>query len=788
MQARTIVIGQNLKSQLDRLFSLGIPLNELVGFDEQCKEVVTKYKDVRSAMVVDLAGRIIFHNDRSQINKAITDKNTLSYINGDKDDPLAIRDFQQHDYNIVIPIFDINNRRIGAVIVKLPLEAILQKTKALIRYSAVVAIITLILGIGLLFSAINLWVNKPLTKLLLAIEEIGRKGVGFKGRVEVNSKDELGKLAHSFNRMTEDLQKITVSRDELIKEINERKRVEEALRNSEERFRQVASSSLEWIWEVDAGGRYTYSSPVVKDILGYKPEEVLGKYYYDFFVPEDKEQLMQDAKAAFEQRGTFSFFINRNLRKDGHIVILETSGVPLFDARGDLLGYRGVDRDITERKKAEERLQRVNRALKMISECNQAMIRVKDELEYLQKVCQTIVEHGDYHSCWVGFAFQDEAKSVKPVAWAGFEKGYLESLNITWQDTEGGRGPAGTAIRTGKPCIVKNILTDPNYAPWREEAIKWGYASCIVFPLSFSAESFGVLNIYASEPEIFDEEEVGLLTELSADVIFGVVALRTQAERKSAEEALEHAYEQLKTTQAQLVQSAKMASVGLLAGGVAHEINNPLTGVLNNVQLIRLMAGQRKDFNLDDFKTLLAVIEDSAQRCTKITRSLLDFSRASKGIFQKVSLNDITEKVISLIEHELRLENIIIQKDLAPDITLISGDLQLLQQVVFDIISNAKWAIKKKTEKEGGLITVKSEYNTETKQAFLYISDTGIGIPEENLERIFEPFFTTKSVGEGTGLGLSIVYNIIKQHNGTIEVESEVGKGATFKISLPAST
>jgi len=260
------------------------------------------------------------------------------------------------------------------------------------------------------------------------------------------------------------------------------------------------------------------------------------------------------------------------------------------------------------------------------------------------------------------------------------------------------------------------------------------------------------------------------------------------AELREKEEDLRVTYGQLKATQAQLIQSAKMASVGLLAGGVAHEINNPLTGVLNNVQLIRMMAGQKKDFNMDDFKELLAAVENSALRCKNITQALLNFSHASKGLFKPLSLNEIIDKVFILIEHELKLENISIRKELQPDLPQIKGDSQLLQQIIFDIVNNAQWAIQNKSAEKNGNIILKTQYNPEKKAIVLSISDDGLGIPKENLDKIFEPFFTTKQVGEGTGLGLSIVYNIIEAHRGSIEVESETGKGATFRISLPVST
>jgi len=272
------------------------------------------------------------------------------------------------------------------------------------------------------------------------------------------------------------------------------------------------------------------------------------------------------------------------------------------------------------------------------------------------------------------------------------------------------------------------------------------------------------------------------------NALLGIVCIANDiTERKKAEAELKNAYEQLKDAQSQLVQTAKMASVGTLAGGVAHEINNPLTGVLNNVQLIKMMAGRKKDFDMNDFRELLDVIEQSAGRCKKITQSLLAFSRSSKGLFQAVSLNKIVEDVLVLAGYELELQNIVIKKDFQSDLPDVLGDPQLLQQVVLDIISNAKWAIRKKGGKENGRIDIMTRHEKGQKDVYLYVSDNGIGITENNMAKIFEPFFTTKDVGEGTGLGLSIVYSIIRAHNGVIEAEGASDKGATFKIRLPAA-
>ena len=250
---------------------------------------------------------------------------------------------------------------------------------------------------------------------------------------------------------------------------------------------------------------------------------------------------------------------------------------------------------------------------------------------------------------------------------------------------------------------------------------------------------------------------------------------------------LEEANKDLKRTQAQLIQTAKMASIGQLAAGLAHEINNPLTGVLNNVQLIKMeMESKTEALSPAELKEVLDVIEESALRCKKITQSLLDFSHASKAAIQPILVNEIVEKVINLISYELRLQNIIIQTGFSGQLPLIQGNPQLLQQVFMNLIANSQWAIKKKSGTEGGTITIKTEYDSPKDRVNIYLSDAGIGMSSETVNRLFEPFFTTKEIGEGTGLGLSVLYGIIQGHKGTIEVESEIGKGTTFKISLPA--
>ncbi len=188
---------------------------------------------------------------------------------------------------------------------------------------------------------------------------------------------------------------------------------------------------------------------------------------------------------------------------------------------------------------------RVDRARQALSRCSQALIRAGDEPQFLGELCRVIVEVAGYRLCWVGYAEHDEAKSVRPVAHAGYEDGYLETVRVTWADTERGHGPVGTAIRTREPAVLRDLARDPDFAPWRAEALRRGYASVIGLPLLSGPEVLGALAIYAAEPDAFDEDEVQLLRELADDLTYGIVALRTRAAHRRAEEALRLAFDEL---------------------------------------------------------------------------------------------------------------------------------------------------------------------------------------------------------------------------------------------------
>jgi PAS domain S-box-containing protein len=210
-----------------------------------------------------------------------------------------------------------------------------------------------------------------------------------------------------------------------------------------------------------------------------------------------------------------------------------------FIAVTSVLLWLLATRFLSQVRAAEEALHRLNRKLQAISNCNQTLLRATDEQSLLEQICRIVCEEAGYRMAFVAYAEHDEAKSVRPVVWSGAEEGYLATVGFTWADTELGRGPTGTAIRSGKTCCTEDFATDPRVAPWRESALQHGYRSGIALPLKDeNGNAFGSLTIHSAQPNAFTPEEIRLLEELAADLAFGIVTLRSGAARQRAEEAL----------------------------------------------------------------------------------------------------------------------------------------------------------------------------------------------------------------------------------------------------------
>ena len=679
-----------------------------------------------------------------------------------------------------------------------------------------------------------------------------------------------------------------------IEDITERRRLEDLLTESEERYRRLFETANDGIVLLEKReGNITHANPAAEKMLGYSKEEYIGKKLQDIGVSID----MSDFPAIMQSLNRCGI-INYN-----NVLVKTRSGQDIYTdiymVDRAKLAQCNI-RDVTERKQKEEDIQRLHRTLLARSKSSKALIRADDEAWYLNEVCRIIVEDCGHALVWIGFAEHDEDRTVRPVAHSGFDEGYLDSLHITWSDSERGRGPVGTAIRTGKPSIFGDILRDPTFAPWREEAVKRGYAAVIGVPLLTEGKAFGSLNIYSRFENPFSSEEIQLLTDLAADLSYGIAAIRRRTAQAEAEAALresERRYKSLVETtvdgvfqsdpegvftfinesgagifgygapdemigmsandywadpgkrdaylaelknrktlnsfpvqakkkdgvdiqleissriiedyrgrfigiegilrdvteknklESQLRHAQKMEAVGTLAGGVAHDFNNILTAIIGYGHLVKIK--MRPD---DLQQDMIDQILSAADRAALLTKGLLAFSRKQITNPKPVDLNDIVRNIDKLLRRVIG-EDIDLSTLITGNRLIAMADTGQIEQVLMNLATNARDAMP-----EGGALTIKTEeielgadfitahgYGKPGKYALISISDTGAGMNEATREKIFEPFFTTKELGKGTGLGLAIVYGIVKQHEGTINVYSEPGKGTTFRIYIPLS-
>lgn len=409
----------------------------------------------------------------------------------------------------------------------IPTSAIYSTLRVTLIRNVLLGLLSLVLILGVAW-LIARRISRPIGALALASRAV-RKGSA-EVRAELDGPPEIREVAQEFNEM-----------------LNVRLKAEAALRASEAKLSEALNIARLGHWEYEVASDefifndqyYSLHGTTAERMGGYRMHA--ADFARQLVYADDAPMLAEHIRRALNA-GVPDQFVQTEARivcADGEVRWVQVRYRIEKDGQGVTTRLVGANLDITERKQAEQTQKRLNRALKLLSDCNMALVHATEEARLLTEICRLVVEQGGYRMAWVGFAEHDADKHIRVVAQYGDERDYLGALKISWADTEEGQGPTGTAIRTGKTDINQDYLTSPRMALWREPALVRGYRSSIALPLAGKKHVLGALTIYSPDTDAFSPEEVTLLEELANDLAYGIETLRTRVEHAAAEKQLE---------------------------------------------------------------------------------------------------------------------------------------------------------------------------------------------------------------------------------------------------------
>ncbi|MGH9717822.1 MAG: PAS domain S-box protein [Candidatus Acidiferrales bacterium] len=530
-------------------------------------------------------------------------------------------------------------------------------------------------------------------------------------------------------------------------------------RQAENKFRTLFEKVQEGVFISTPDGRFLDFNNAFMRILGYESSEeliaenVASQFYVDAQDRERRQRLLREY-------GEIVDFEFRFRRRDGEIRTAHESSFATRDESGAIVVYQGFLLDITELKRAEADVRRRNQELLALNAMADLLGQHPVLGEGLRAALLKIAELFALEMGAIFFLDEPMRKLVRPVT-VGFrsENAHrFDEIRLSEALLDQLRAAHATVVAGTAPNLPEEFRRLRNAE---------GIAVLQVVVLWTKDRIVGILLIGCRDERDFSAAELNLLSAVANQIA-------TAIDKSLLLEKTREAYESLRHTQQQLLQSEKMAAVGQLISGVAHELNNPLTAILGYSQLLKSddLTGKRTAEYVEK-------LHRQAQRTHHIVQSLLSFARQQKPQRTPVSLHQILEDTLILREYDLRLGKIRVHREFDPRLPATSADFNQLQQVFLNILNNAMDAIQEAAE--SGEIWIRTEASSGDLR--VEFTDSGPGV--QNPLRIFDPFYTTKPVGKGTGLGLSICYGIVKEHGGDIEVRNSPPRGATFAITLP---
>jgi PAS domain S-box-containing protein len=575
----------------------------------------------------------------------------------------------------------------------------------------------------------------------------------------------------------------------MLTDITESKRAEELISKSSAELQAVLDNSPALIYTKDQAGRYLFVNRCWAERFNIHSEDARGKTDFELFSEDAARQFTANDRTVVES-GQTQEFEEQSLLADG-LHSYQSIKVALRDKNGQVHAICGISTDITERKAKEKALHQTHRALRVLSQCNSAVVHAAEEQALLNEVCRIVVGPAGYVFAWVGYADNDEERTVRPIASAGDGEGFLDRIHVSWADNEYGKGSIGPAIRTGKPVVVRRLRSQSSFFPWHLDLASYRFESVMSVPLHQGDTVYGALAIYAQEPDAFDSSEVGLIAELGENLAHGIASLRARNERAEAIAALQQARNELedrvRLRTAELVEardaalSADRLKSAFLAT-MSHELRTPLNSIIGFTGIV--LQGLAGPLNDEQIKQL-GMVQNSSRHLLALINDVLDISKIEAGQLDihcaSFPMLPAIEKTVSAIIPLAQKKGIAVRTELSPDVGEISSDQQRTEQILLNLLGNAV----KFTDQ--GEVVVRCWYDK--GWIVTTVRDTGIGIDPKHHQSIFEPFRQADTglarKREGTGLGLSICKRLVELLGGFISVESALEQGSTFTVRLP---
>jgi PAS domain S-box-containing protein len=586
-------------------------------------------------------------------------------------------------------------------------------------------------------------------------------------------KDEKGRVMYVLETATDITERRHLQNDLDRNGVGFERKLGERLRNlqkSEERYRSIFERSNDAIILADQEGNILEINQAGVELFGYRSREEMPDRVVteDFF--ENRDVLRRFRREVYGS-GFVNEFEARLVGNSGRVFdALVTSNVTGLGVHGRERGYVVIIRDETGRKEAQRQIENKNARLAALNAISTTVSSSLEIKEVLDRTIDKILQILEPDSVRI-YLVDESGGFLHLAAHRGLSEGFVRKNFI--QKRRLGDGLLGKAFNDATPRVFENVQRSGD--PYVESIVKEGLITTAYIPLASKGKPLGVMCVSSHSKRRITGYQVEFLTAIGNQIGMAV-------DNANLYNHLNRAYEDLKSAQEQVIRSEKLASLGKLSATIAHEINNPLASVLNYIRLMSKMLS-KGSFSKDrfyDIERYLDTMETETARCGEIVKNLLTFSRQSRMTIETNHVQDIIDKALVLLSHDLKIKGIRTETDIQEDLPGISCDFRQIQQCFINLLANASESMP-----EGGTLKVKARLHSKGKFVEILISDTGTGIPEDELKSIFEPFFTTKEEGKGVGLGLSVVYGIISRHKGSIEVNSRPGEGTTFSVRLP---